>query len=71
MKPYASSEALFTWEDFENLIRTHDGEIKRRAAAIRAGDLAHDKLHKIWVVRTKNSEGNLRRQATTISGAGA
>jgi hypothetical protein len=43
LKSHASSEALFTREDFENLIRAHDEEIKRRAAAIRAGGLAHNK----------------------------
>jgi hypothetical protein len=43
LKSCASSEALFTREDFENFIRAHDEEIKRRAAAIRAGDLAHKK----------------------------
>ena len=30
MKSYASSEALFTWEDFEDFIRAHDEEIKRQ-----------------------------------------
>src|SRR3712207_351307 len=43
MKSYASSEAPFTREEFEDFIQAHDEEIKRRAAAIRAGDLAHIK----------------------------
>ncbi len=30
MKSYASSEVLFTWEDFEDFIRAHDEEIKRQ-----------------------------------------